>query len=271
MNRKPLVFISHISEEKDLAILIKDELIESNLLGSVDVFVSSDTRVNTGGQSWLKNIEDALQRAAVFLILTSPSSVLRPWINIEAGAGWLRQLQACTSGGDPVFVMPLCHSGQRVSELPKPWDTLNAVECNTVPGLQEVLNIIGRVAKLTKIPKPSFDNPLQKIADLEQRYTYFSRIESAVISILAVFPNYKPVFLGQVPLGQMRVFTDLPKHEVDDLYRSRTYLEKEGLLISQLGGSKQVVGGPKPGTWTDLGLNVTQKYIDDVLGKITLP
>jgi hypothetical protein len=139
MSDKPLVFISHITEESEMAILLKDEIIENNLLGSVDIFVSSDRRVNTGGQSWLKNIENALQKASVFPILTSPNSVKRPWINIEAGAGWLRQLQSYSSNGDPIFVMPLCHSGQKVSSLPKPWDTLNAIECCTVSGLQEIL------------------------------------------------------------------------------------------------------------------------------------
>lgn len=60
MSNKPLVFISHITEEKDLALLIKDKIIDEFLLGSVEVFISSDSRVNTGGQSWLKNIEYSL-------------------------------------------------------------------------------------------------------------------------------------------------------------------------------------------------------------------
>jgi hypothetical protein len=38
---KPLVFISHIIEEKKVAIAFK-ELIESSFLGMIDLFVSSD-------------------------------------------------------------------------------------------------------------------------------------------------------------------------------------------------------------------------------------
>ena len=271
MTTKPLVFISHITEEQDLAVLIKDEILEANLLGCVDVFVSSDSRVNSGGQSWLKNIEDALQRASVFLILASPASIVRPWINIEAGAGWLRQLQAQGGEMKPVYVMPLCHSGQHASKLPKPWDTLNAVECNSIKGLQEILNIVGTTANLTKIPKPNFDVQRGKIADLEMRYSYLKKIENAIVEIITTFPQFKPVFLGQVPPDKMVRVEKLPQHEVDNLYRARQHLEGEGLIIFRLGGVHRIVGGSDTGTWTELGMSVTPKYMADVLGKITLP
>lgn len=270
MPEKPLVFISHITEEKDLASIIKDDVIETHLLGAVDVFVSSDSRVNSGGQSWLKNIEGALQNASVYLILTSPNSIQRPWINIEAGAGWVRQLMAYSGGQSEIFVMPLCHSGQKVSTLPKPWDTLNAVESNTVSGLQEILNIVGKVAGLTRIPKPNFDDTIQKIITCENYYSRYSKVEQAIKSIIEIFPQFKPVFLGQIPQGQLMFMRDLPQYELNNLARQIQFLNTAGLLTVQQGGVQQIVGGPKSGTWVELGLNVTPKYVSEILGKISI-
>lgn len=270
MTTKPLVFISHITEEQELAAVIKDEIIETNLLGCVDVFVSSDSRVNSGGQSWLKNIEDALQRATVFIILASPQSINRPWINIEAGAGWVRQLQANAASQKNIYVMPICHSGQSLSSLPKPWDTLNAVECNSVSGLQEIINIVGTSASLTKIPKPNFDTVRAKISGLELKYSYFSKIESSVNSILSLFPIFKVAFLGQVPQGQIVMGQKLSQHDINTVHKHRAYLESEGLIVFQMGGVQQIIGGPNSGTWVEAGMNVTPKFMATVSGKIKI-
>ena len=49
MNDKPIVFISHITEEKELALSFKS-LVEQNFLGLLDVFVSSDENSISMGQ-----------------------------------------------------------------------------------------------------------------------------------------------------------------------------------------------------------------------------
>lgn len=97
---KPVVFISHITEEKEMAMELK-KLIEESFLGMLDVFVSSDENSISSGSKWLDNITSALSSCAIELILCSPNSVKRPWINFEAGAGWVRDIP----------VIPLCHSG----------------------------------------------------------------------------------------------------------------------------------------------------------------
>lgn len=62
MTSKPLLFISHITEEKELAITFKD-LVESQFLGMLEVFVSSDENSIGMGQHWLDNITKALKSA----------------------------------------------------------------------------------------------------------------------------------------------------------------------------------------------------------------
>ena len=50
--QKPLVFISHITEEKEIAHALK-QLVEKTFLNMIEVFVSSDpTSIRLGGK-WL--------------------------------------------------------------------------------------------------------------------------------------------------------------------------------------------------------------------------
>ena len=126
-----LVFISHITEEKEVAIALQ-ELVEKSFLGMIDVFVSSDENSIQMGQRWLENITTALSTCAVELILCSPKSIGRPWINFEAGAGWIRQIP----------VIPFCHSDMTVSQLPMPLNMLEAAQSTEVPSLRRTFRVL---------------------------------------------------------------------------------------------------------------------------------
>jgi hypothetical protein len=77
---KPIIFISHISEEADLATAFKSA-ITKDFLGLPQVFVSSDTESIGAGSNWLTSIERALAEARILLILCSSASIRRPWIS----------------------------------------------------------------------------------------------------------------------------------------------------------------------------------------------
>lgn len=57
---KPKVFISHITEERQLAEIIKTQ-ISKDFLGMLDVFVSSDQVSIAVGSKWLSEIDEALK------------------------------------------------------------------------------------------------------------------------------------------------------------------------------------------------------------------
>lgn len=80
------VFISHITEEKETALCLKEFLKES-LGWGLRIFVSSDYESIGGGDIWFTTIVDALKASPVEIVLLSPASVGRPWINFEAGVG----------------------------------------------------------------------------------------------------------------------------------------------------------------------------------------
>ena len=59
---KKRLFISHISEERAVAELVKN-ILGRDFLGLLQVFVSSDTESIAAGEEWLRSIEIALRDA----------------------------------------------------------------------------------------------------------------------------------------------------------------------------------------------------------------
>jgi hypothetical protein len=152
------VFISHIAEEKELAALLKGR-IDEDFLGKVECFVSSDTESILAGENWLSSIDEALKDASVEVILCSPLSVKRPWINFEAGAGWMRRIP----------IVPLCHSGLTPRELPMPLAVLQGISASEPADLPKLYTTIAN-AHHSRVPRAPFDALVTKIAEFEKAY-----------------------------------------------------------------------------------------------------
>ena len=161
---KKIVFISHITEEKELAVRTK-ELIENSFLGMIEVFVSSDEHSIALGQKWLDNITQSLKSCALEIILCSPKSVTRPWINFEAGAGWIREIP----------VIPLCHSGMTPSKLPMPLNLLQAATANEISSLKLLFPVLAQTLG-SKTPETDFSDFTQKVREFELQYTYWDEL-----------------------------------------------------------------------------------------------
>lgn len=155
---KPIIFISHITEEKELAFHIKD-YIENAFLGYAQVFVSSHGDSISAGDRWLQKVDDALKTCVMELILCSPSSVTRPWIQFEAGAAW----------GRGIPIIPLCHSGATPSTNPVPLSELQGVLINQQPGIRKMTDSIARTLEL-RSPQSDVDSLLNDILAFEETY-----------------------------------------------------------------------------------------------------
>ena len=140
---KPTVFISHINDEAEVAIWMKNS-ISKLLLGGVQFFVSSDRTAIIGGDRWLNKIEEALRSAPVVLVLCSSRSVLRPWVNFEAGGAWIAGKR----------VVPVCHAGMRPAGLPEPLRSLQAYDLLQGQDFQDLVALLASEAGLNK---PDFD------------------------------------------------------------------------------------------------------------------
>lgn len=137
------IFISHIGSETELAQNLKNSL-KKHFLGLLDIFVSSDKEAIQAGAKWLDEVDTALKSADFQIVLCSKESVGRPWVNFEAGAAWIR--------GIPVI--PICHSGLRLIDLPIPLGMLQGVECSQPDSLYRLYDI---VAKTLGVDVPDID------------------------------------------------------------------------------------------------------------------
>lgn len=137
------IFISHITVERELAALLKLR-IEKHFLEQVSVFVSSDQESIQAGESWLDALQRNLTTASMAIVLCSPVSINRPWLNFEAGAAWLRKIP----------VVPLCHSGLEPEKLPMP---LSALQGGTVSDPDTLTRLYKGIAQLVPCGCPDPD------------------------------------------------------------------------------------------------------------------
>ena len=155
---KETVFISHTATETKLAQHLKRRL-EGDFLGSLNVFVSSDQTSIAAGAKWLDEVEKALKGAALHILLCSDESVVRPWVNFEAGAAWLR--------GVPVI--PLCHSGMTPNRLPIPLALLESIEASNASDLRKLYAAAAGILQLN-VPGIDFDALASEVHAIETEY-----------------------------------------------------------------------------------------------------
>lgn len=155
MNKRS-IFISHIAQEKDIALALQ-KFFKRLYLGSFNVFVSSDSNSIELGDSWQNIVFDSIQTCDLMLVLCSPVSITRPWIPFEAGAGWSRKIP----------VIPVCHSGLTPGELPLPFSTLQGCVLSEEKSVQQIL---ARISKLFDLEIPELDSStfIESIKDMEQ-------------------------------------------------------------------------------------------------------
>lgn len=124
-------FISHASGESELAVLLKNRL-ESDFLGLIDVFVSSDGTSLVAGTKWLEEVTARLRDADFYIVLCSQQSVERPWINIELGAALARNKP----------VIPVCHTDLKASQLVRrPLSDYESFDASTQDGLRSLYSV----------------------------------------------------------------------------------------------------------------------------------
>ena len=68
---KPTIFISHINEEKEIALILRDFL-ERKFLKTMNVFASSHEESIKLGDEWFEAIKESLNNSSLSLILCSP-------------------------------------------------------------------------------------------------------------------------------------------------------------------------------------------------------
>lgn len=183
-----IIFISHISEEKELADLFSD-CIKDGYLGLVDTFVSSDHTSISSGARWIDEITKALDNSIVQLSLCSEMSIERPWINFEAGAAWIRRIP----------VIPICHSGLYKKNLPIPLALLQACDIDNKEDLGKIFESLSKTIGANKVPKIDLDELINKSLEVTNNYIYYGKIRNSVYEINNIFPDIGNMLISGHP------------------------------------------------------------------------
>jgi len=109
------VFISFIHEEEKVATAFQRFL--QKKVDKKKIFLSADQWQIFAGEVWLDRIRQELESTKVVILLLSPRSVKRPWVNFEAGAAWLTKKA----------LIPVCFNGLLKDNLPKPYSGFQAL------------------------------------------------------------------------------------------------------------------------------------------------
>jgi hypothetical protein len=165
---KKSVFVSHIAEEKPLAVLFK-KWIEQYFLGSCEAFLFESSF--PAGTDWLPSLHTALEEADVVVPLCSPSSMRRPWVIFEIGAGWMKNRQA---------FIPVLHSGMTPGSLPVGLRGMTAMDaCETGFAEKFILQLSAKLelrpsSNSTEVDVPEeIQSALGEIQRRQQRYDLF--------------------------------------------------------------------------------------------------
>jgi len=141
---KPSIFISHIAEEKEIAIALK-VFLEKRFQNTINVFASSDEDSIKLGDNWIETIRQSLQNCKLLIVICSPISIGKTWISFEAGAGWIREIP----------VIPLCHSGLTPGKLPVP---INSFQGGLINSQDDIRKLFKRIAGLNNSIVPETDD-----------------------------------------------------------------------------------------------------------------
>lgn len=205
MPNRSIVFLSHIHEEKEMALLLKNT-IEDEFSGFVEVFVSSDGDSIPAGVNFLKRIEYGLLKCSAALYLISLRSIKRSWISFELGAVWIRSLQSVCGDNAEIPSIPLCHTGMTPEKLPPPLSNIDAVLATSSAGLTRVFRSIQTAVGARGRLKTDFDNLALAIQEHEREYIRYSYL----FDLLSVFGkhNFKHVVsqCESLPKGAMAEF-----------------------------------------------------------------
>lgn len=147
------IFISHISEERELASHIQTFLRQA-FGDAFPVFVSSDYKSIKSGQPWYNEILGGLRKAQVVMVLLTPASIDRRWINFESGFGM----------GQDAEVIPLA-LGLMTREIGLPLGQLQARDLSDLRDVEQLLVDIGSACgiKLGPVDSRGFKDELSRL------------------------------------------------------------------------------------------------------------
>lgn len=260
-----LIFLSHIHEERDLALLVKNAL-EEEFSGFVKVFVSSDGTSIPAGSNFLKRIEDGLIDCIGAIYLISPASVKRNWINFELGAVWIRNIMNLRDGKAEIPAIPVCHSGLIPRDLPQPLNNLNGIHANQASQLESAFQSLQAAVGGKGRLRTNFDELAANTINFENTYTITDRIIKinqilrGKISLNKVKPLSNGNHLIELNFLPREIF-DQVKSLIPVPLKNELTLSMDGCGLYTFEDGNSIIGGSTDIILTSKGLDVVSKIL----------
>jgi hypothetical protein len=217
-----LIFISHIAEETEVATALQ-KLIKDNFPQPLNIFVSSDGESIKMGRDWPKIVLTKLRECTVQIVICSPKSVTREWINLETGAALVRE---------NIPIIPVCHSGTIPSKLPIPLLLRQGVKLTDIEKMKVMIDNLAHDLNI-QTPTIDFTKFIESIRAFEDRYTFWDDCNSAFGIIVGIHPKIIPSLCTHSYLEM-----DLPEKSICAIEQLIPFLRSRELLsFHRTGGS----------------------------------
>jgi TIR domain len=210
------VFISHITEEKPVALVLQ-AYIRKAFGDDFKVFVSSDSKSIGGGERWFEYIIQNLRTSRVILVLVSQESRRGEWINFEAGFG---------DGGEAI-VIPVSIRNFPIGQLLFPLAGYQGRSADDIGALlDDIRNAVGMSAG--DIDTKAYQSDLN---DAEDALRYKSlKIEPVVEGHYLRFDIENT---GNVDLELLMLEVLIPQNAVSPTFFTYSYME---MVIKPMNG-----------------------------------
>lgn len=94
MTDKPRIFLSHSSEDKELAEELAKQIRDFLGFSQREVFVSSEPEGIDAGADWFQKVSNALESSEAIVVLVTPESMKSNWVWFEIGHFWNKNRDA---------------------------------------------------------------------------------------------------------------------------------------------------------------------------------
>jgi len=135
------IFISYIREEFQIALVLK-KWIESAFGDRCEVSISSDPETVPTVAQLVERDDPALAELKALILICSPSSLQKPWLSFEAGCAWIKKIS----------IIPVCHAGLSVSNLPTPLSMFFAFDMTQKDFPQKFFSTLGKEMGTSELP-----------------------------------------------------------------------------------------------------------------------
>jgi TIR domain len=201
MTETPHAFLCYGTEDRVLA----EKLASAMLAKGVDVWW--DEWCIGSGDSLRQKVEEGLGNCTHFIALLTPTSINKPWVNVEIDGGFMRRL-----GGHCRFI-PLRYR-LPVNQLTSLLYTMHSPEIRDNNFEADIEQLINDIHGITR--KPPLGAPPAIVTETTNSNTDYSHAASAIAKIFVEKSSTATDGDPQLPIGELQEVTNLSDEDFED-------------------------------------------------------